>query len=106
MCQRFKFATALTIVWSALALTACKNNPLIVNLSPGYLGDVEINCGSTREDVKPINIGISGRVDDAVCPQHKMDLKITRNGNSVNPTGNVIWEATGDGIFGGYPIQC
>ena len=93
--------------WTAVALmptifcpiifSACKSDSLPVNLAPGFVGDVRINCVSAMENVRPVDIGATGNVD-AVCPMHRTALTITRGGKSVGPTGNVIWETTGDGI--------
>lgn len=97
MPKLLKAAVGLTAV-SVLALTACKPKPLMVNIPAGFSGDVEINCASSSGSVQSINVGFKGRVDGAICPQHKTDLRIVRDGTSVEPTGNADWETTGDGI--------
>jgi hypothetical protein len=100
MKMRLKMTFALAAMFSQLALCSCKNDSPRVNLAQGFMGDVQINCGSWRDDpVKPISVGLSGRVDDAVCPLHQTSLAIMRDGNIVKPTGNTIWEAAGDGTL-------
>ena len=103
-----QYTPAMHARWNKALLTAvtvivggCKNDPLQVNLAPGFLGDVQINCVSYGDNMKPINVGYSGRIDDAVCPHSKTVIKIKRDGKAVKPTGNVLWEETGDGI----PVQ-
>src|ERR1700722_19318245 len=90
MHKRFRVAVALTAVSGQLVFSACRNSSLSVNLPPGYSGEVEINCGSNIENANPIDVGYTGRVEDAVCPHHEMDLRIMRDEKSVEPTGNVI----------------
>lgn len=85
-------------IYGALTLLGCKAS-LPANLSPGYSGEVQINCGSTRQNVKSIDVGATGRLDGARCPQSKTDLNIIRDGKEIAPIGHVIWETTGDGIL-------
>jgi hypothetical protein len=96
MNMTIKTAVALTAMSCQLVFCSCQNDSLRVNLVQGVIGDVEINCGSWEENVKPINIGVSGRLDDAVCPLHQTSLEIMRDGNIVKPVGDVEWQVTGE----------
>jgi hypothetical protein len=98
MQKQLRAAGGVIAAYVALLIAGCKTRPLVIMLPSGYSGDVEINCGSTSKDVSSINVGNTGHIHDAICPLHKMKLNVVRNGRSVNPTGDVIWEVTGDGI--------
>ena len=98
--MHMRLRAVLTVV-SALMLSACKSKPLVVEVPAAFSGDVEINCGSSSANALSITVDFTGRVDGAVCPQHKVDLRIMRDGKSVEPTGNVVWETSGDGILVG-----
>jgi hypothetical protein len=99
MKMRLKTTFTLAAMFSQVVLCSCKNDSLRVNLAQGFMGDVQINCGRWKEPVKPISVGLSGRVDDAVCPLHQTSLTVMRDGNIVRPVENVIWEAAGDGTI-------
>jgi hypothetical protein len=99
MTRTIKTAVVLTAMSSQLVLCSCKNDSLRVNLAQGFMGDVQINCGSWKEPIKTIEVGASGRVDEAVCPLHQTRLTIMRDGSIVKPIENVIWEAAGDGTL-------
>jgi hypothetical protein len=71
--------------------------PLRVDVA---LRRIALNRSASIESDTTMNGRVAKRVDDAVRPPPKMDLMM-RDGRSLKPNGNVIWESTGDGILAG-----
>jgi hypothetical protein len=79
-------------------VASCKSNPLRVELSSGFTGQVTISCHATGSTLTSVAVNAQGSAEAATCPSNPVDIMVVRDGKRIAVDGAAIWETTGDGL--------